>query len=220
MFIKSVKNYAMASAAPLCLNNHPRRAAQFQKNDSFEKQETKTANKRNLTSCLALTAAAALFWLTISGQKTSPEAHVELLAKRARKDASKGKFWIKPKTEIEKSIKKSHILSREKLDGKRTGEMLTDFLNSDVRQFQYHAHKVFTTIEHDKMINILKPYLEDRTLTFHYDDGHNLRGQIFSILEEKGTSKDIPLIQQYLNPQDEWFKLAENTLNAIVRRGI
>ncbi len=218
MRINSIKNLTIAAAVPLSFQRHPNHINNKQQSDRFEKQKSNTKPEKIFTAIIIPAAVLAIGVLTLALTQKEKTPEPQTSAHKALKDASNGIFWLKSKEEISKSIKISQTLSREKLDGKRTGDMLLDFLNSDVRQFQYHAYNVFTNIEHDKMTAILKPYLEDRNLQFHGHDSTNLRAQIFSILKEKGTGKDIELLQPYLNPKDEWYKLARESLDAIAKR--
>ena len=170
------------------------------------------------TCALAFFISAALNQSKLKAKEDDKQVSTRDLANMAIKDAAEGNLWLASPKEINKSIAESEKYSKEKLDGVRTSSMLINFLNSDSKQLQYHAYNVFANLEHDKMVGILIPYLQDRNLKVDGMDGSNIRGQIFRILAEKGTKDDIRLIQQYLSPKDEWYKIAGRTVVKIVKR--
>lgn len=217
MLISELK-YTTIALAPVIYDNQklPQKLLQ---NSNKLKQEPNT-KKISPLNIFLITATTMLTAVGIKSAITKPKKDVETIAQKALSDAANGNFYIKSPEERYKSLYNSLQYKNEKLDGTRTSQMLIDFLNSDVSNFQHHAYNIFSEMEHDKAITILKPFLENRNLKFNRDRGTNLRAQIFKLIAEKGTSKDIELIQQYLNPEDEWYKPAKNALNKIVERGV
>lgn len=202
-------------AISLCENRKPINKFIELPDDKFEKQ---SSNKSKALGFSAIILASLTGLGTLLMNKKHPD--VISIAQKALQDASNGKFIIKSEKEINKSIENSKRYYGEKLDGKRTTENLIYCLNDDAPGLQYHAYQVFSNLEHKKMITILKPYLENRNLEFDKESTNNLRGQVFNLLRDRGTAQEIDIIQQYLNPKDEWYKFAKIALDAIVKRGI